>query len=168
MCGHSFSLLSTIGSFSKGRMNVPNDSTFLLVSSAALPEIYLKVVEAKKLLSNGQAKTAAEAARMTGISRSAFYKYKDCVYAYNDAPHQHIISVHAVLQDRPGVLMAVVSALYNAGANILTVNQNIPIAGAALAAISADVERLDISVPQLLDRLRRIDGVNTIESISGN
>ena len=105
---------------------------------------------------------------MTGISRSAFYKYKDCVYAYHDAPHQHIISVHAVLQDRPGVLMAVVSALYNAGANILTVNQNIPIAGAALAAISADVERLDISVPQLLDRLRRIDGVNTIESISGN
>ncbi len=64
--------------------------------------------------------------------------------------------------------MSVVSALYNAGANILTVNLGIPIAGAAAAAISADVERLDISVPQLMDRLRRIDGVNTIESISGN
>ena len=161
-------MFSPCGQPAKGRMTVPNDSTFLLVSSAALPEIYLKVVEAKKLLSNGQAKTAAEAARMTGISRSAFYKYKDCVYAYNDAPHQHILSVHAVLQDRPGVLMAVVSALYNAGANILTVNLGIPVGGTAVAAITADVNRLDISVPQLLDRLRRIDGVNTIESISGN
>ena len=145
-----------------------NDSTFLLVSSAALPDIYLKVVEAKKLLSSGRARTAAEAARLTGISRSAFYKYKDSVYAYSDAPSSHIISVHAILEDRPGVLMALVSALYTAGANILTVNQNIPIAGAALVAVSADVERLDISIPQLLDRLRRIDGVNTIESISGN
>jgi ACT domain-containing protein len=64
--------------------------------------------------------------------------------------------------------MAVVSALYNAGANILTVNLGIPVGGTAVAAITADVNRLDISVPQLLDRLRRIDGVNTIESISGN
>ena len=104
---------------------------------------------------------------MTGISRSAFYKYKDAVYAYSDSPSAHMISVHAVLEDRPGVLMSLVSELYNVGANILTVNQNIPIAGAALVAVSADVERLEISIPQLLDRLRAIEGVKTIESISG-
>lgn len=142
-------------------------SSFLLVSSDALPEIFLKVVETKQLLINGQARSATEAIRMTGISRSAFYKYKDSVYAYSDSPSAHMISVHAVLEDRPGVLMSLVSELYNVGANILTVNQNIPIAGAALVAVSADVERLEISIPQLLDRLRAIEGVKTIESISG-
>lgn len=144
------------------------DSSFLLVSSSALPEIFLKVVDAKKLLSTGQAHSAAEATRLVGISRSAFYKYKDCVYAYSDAPASHIISVHAILRDKPGVLMSLISTFYNAGANILTVNQNIPIAGAALVAVSCDVQHLDISVSQLLDRLRNIDGVDTIESISGN
>ncbi len=143
------------------------DSPFLLVSSDALPDIFLKVVETKQLLINGQARSATEAIRMTGISRSAFYKYKDAVYAYSDSPSAHMISVHAVLEDRPGVLMSLVSELYNVGANILTVNQNIPIAGAALVAVSADVERLEISIPQLLDRLRAIEGVKTIESISG-
>ncbi len=144
-----------------------DDSPFLLVSSDALPDIFLKVVETKQLLINGQARSATEAIRMTGISRSAFYKYKDAVYAYSDSPSAHMISVHAVLEDRPGVLMSLVSELYNVGANILTVNQNIPIAGAALVAVSADVERLEISIPQLLDRLRAIEGVKTIESISG-
>ena len=143
------------------------DSPFLLVSSDALPDIFLKVVETKQLLINGQARSATEAIRMTGISRSAFYKYKDAVYAYSDSPSAHMISVHAVLEDRPGVLTSLVSELYNVGANILTVNQNIPIAGAALVAVSADVERLEISIPQLLDRLRAIEGVKTIESISG-
>ena len=143
------------------------DSPFLLVSSDALPDIFLKVVETKQLLINGQARSATEAIRMTGISRSAFYKYKDAVYAYSDSPSAHMISVHAVLEDRPGVLMSLVSELYNVGANILTVNQSIPIAGAALVAVSADVERLEISIPQLLDRLRAIEGVKTIESISG-
>ena len=143
------------------------DSPFLLVSSDALPDIFLKVVETKQLLINGQARSATEAIRMTGISRSAFYKYKDAVYAYSDSPSAHMISVHAVLEDRPGVLMSLVSELYNVGANILTVNQNIPIAGAALVAVSANVERLEISIPQLLDRLRAIEGVKTIESISG-
>ena len=144
------------------------DSAFLLVSASALPEVYAKVVEAKRLLATGQVHSASEAARMAGISRSAFYKYKDSVYSYTSASASHIISVHAILQDKPGVLMSLISAFYNAGANILTVNQNIPIAGAALVAISANVEQLDISVSQLLERLRRIEGVDTIESISGN
>ena len=144
------------------------DSSFLLVSSLVLPTIFQKVVEAKKLLSDGAAHSASEASRMVGISRSAFYKYKDFVYSYNDTPTARIISVHAVLEDTPGVLSSLISEFYTLGANILTVNQNIPIAGAAVVAISANVERLQISIPQLLERLRGLDGVNKIESISGN
>lgn len=144
------------------------DSSFLLVSSSAVPEVFRRVVEAKGLLSTGKAVSSAQAARMAGISRSAFYKYKDAVFSYADHLAPRIISVHAVLQDRPGVLMALVSAFYNAGANILTVNQNIPIGGAALVSVSADVEQLASGVEELLESLRKIPGVETIESVSGN
>ena len=141
---------------------------FYLVDAQVLPEVFLKVVRAKELLASGEARSISAATRAVELSRSAFYKYKDCVYAYSDAPASHIISVHAILRDKPGVLMSLISTFYNAGANILTVNQNIPIAGAALVAVSCDVQNLDISVSQLLDRLRNIEGVDTIESISGN
>ena len=73
----------------------------------------------------------------------------------------------SVLEDRPGVLMALISSFYDAGANILTVNQNIPVMGAALVSISARVDTVKIPVDFLLDSLRKVDGVQTIENITG-
>lgn len=144
-------------------------STFLLIDAAVLPDVFARVLEAKQLLSAGKAGSAAEAARMAGISRSAFYKYKDAVYAYNSETNaSRIISIHAVLQDKPGVLMAVISAFYNVGANILTINQNIPISGLAPVSISANIEQMKIGLDELVKRLQTIAGVNTIENISGN
>lgn len=144
-------------------------SKFLLVEASVLPDVFTRVLEAKQLLSAGKAGSAAEAARMAGISRSAFYKYKDSVYTYNsETAASKIISIHAVLQDKPGVLMAVISTFYNMGANILTINQNIPISGLAPVAISANIEQMKIGVDELVERLQNIPGVNTIENISGN
>ena len=97
---------------------------------------------------------------MAGISRSAYYKYKDSVYPYQSKGASRLVTIHAVLEDRPGVLMALISSFYDAGANILTVNQNIPVMGAALVSISARVDFL-------LDSLRKVDGVQTIENITG-
>lgn len=77
-----------------------------------------------------------------------------------------MITVQAVLLDRPGVLMALVSGFYAKGANILTINQNIPVNGRALVSISARVDRMDSSVEELLDQLKQIDGVLSIDSIS--
>ena len=141
----------------------------LLIDAAVLPDVFARVLEAKQLLSAGKAASAAEAARMAGISRSAFYKYKDAVFTYNSQTNAaSIVSIHAVLQDKPGVLMAVTSTFYEMGANILTINQNIPIAGLAPVSISANIEQMKIGIDDLVERLCRIPGVNTIENISGS
>lgn len=109
----------------------------LLVDAGVLPEVFGKVLEAKEHLQSGRAATAAEAARMAGISRSAFYKYKDAVFPYDAERSGSILTLHLILRDRPGVLSSVLSSFAAAGVNILTVNQNIPAGGVASVSISA-------------------------------
>lgn len=83
-----------------------NDPRFLLVDESVLPEVFAKVVEAKDLLRSGRASTAAQAARLAGISRTAFYKYRDAVFSYDAGKSGGIVTVHLILQDNPGVLSA--------------------------------------------------------------
>lgn len=142
------------------------DSTFLLVDKKVLPQVYLKVIEAKQYLMNSEASSTSEAARMAGISRSVFYKYKDAVYPYNPQTTNQLITVQVLLNDKPGVLMALVSEFYSVGANILTINQNIPVDRRALVSISARIDNMVGSVDDLLNLLRQVDGVLTIENIS--
>lgn len=141
------------------------NSNFLLINVSVLPEIFLKVVEAKKLLATHTAASAAEATRLVGISRSAFYKYKDSVYAYKEGNTSKMISLHLILQDKPGILMSMLSSFYKVGANILTVNQNIPISGTALVSVSADIEGMTVSLDDFLAELRSLPGVDKIENI---
>jgi len=142
------------------------ESTYLLVDKKVLPQVFSKVVEAKQYLINSEAANTSEAARMAGISRSVFYKYKDAVYPYNNRVTDRIITIQVVLYDKPGVLMALISGFYSVGANILTINQNIPVNGKALVSISARVDNMVGSVADLLVLLRQISGVQTIENIS--
>ena len=102
---------------------------FYLVAADALPEIFLKVAEAKRMLHAGEVSTAGEAARQVGISRSAFYKYRDSVQPFNDMKTGRIITFYALLKDNPGVLSNVLSIFAGSGANILTINQSIPTNG---------------------------------------
>ncbi len=142
------------------------NTAYLLVEQDVLPEVFTKVIQAKQYLLDGEASSTSEAVRMAGISRSVFYKYKDAVYPYNRKLSNHMITVQAMLLDRPGVLMSLVSAVYAKGANILTINQNIPVNGRALISISARVDHLDSSVEELLEQLRQVEGVLSIDSIS--
>ena len=142
------------------------NTAYLLVEQDVLPEVFTKVIQAKQYLLDGEASSTSEAVRMAGISRSVFYKYKDAVYPYNRKLSNHMITVQAMLLDRPGVLMSLVSAVYAKGANILTINQNIPVSGRALISISARVDHLDCSVEELLEQLRQLEGVLSIHSIS--
>ena len=87
---------------------------------------------------------------MAGISRSVFYKYKDSVYPYQPEATNRILTIQAVLYDRPGVLMSLVSEFYGAGANILTINQNIPVSGKAMVSISARINNMMGTVDELL------------------
>ena len=143
------------------------EKAYYMVDSAVLPEVFSRVVEAKRLLSQGIAGSTAEAVRRVGLSRSAFYKYKDSVSLYHDTKSQRIITIHAILQDRPGVLMSFIGAFSAEGANILTINQNIPVSGMAVVYVSAQIESMDFESTALLERLLSLEGVDRIEPISG-
>lgn len=137
----------------------------LLVDASVLPDVFEKVLSAKGLLSSGEAATASEAARMAGLSRSAFYKYKDMVFPYDAGGAGQILTVHFMLSDRPGVLSAVLTAYASAGANVLTVNQNIPADGAASVSISARTDRLEMPTEAFLQQLYELQGVRRISRI---
>ncbi len=140
-------------------------SKLLLVDASALPDVFEKVLVAKRLLSAGEAASASEAARMAGISRSAFYKYKNMVFPYDADGGGRILTVHFVLNDRPGVLSAVLTAYATAGANVLTVNQNIPADGTATVSISARTDRMQLPTDEFLQELGRVTGVKKISRI---
>ena len=99
---------------------------YYIVAAEALPEIFLKVAEAKRMMQTGEADTVGAATRMAGISRSAFYKYKDAVQPFNDMKAEHIITFYAMLKDTAGVLSGMLSVFAASGTNILTINQSIP------------------------------------------
>ena len=144
-----------------------NDPRFLLVDESVLPEVFAKVVEAKDLLRSGRASTAAQAARLAGISRTAFYKYRDAVFSYDAGKSGGIVTVHLILQDNPGVLSALLAAFADAGANILTVNQNIPAGNVASVSVSARTDRLQMPVDAFIGVLRQLNGVQRIARIAG-
>lgn len=139
----------------------------LLVDASVLPDVFKKVLAAKSLLASGEAESATDAARMAGISRSAFYKYKNMVFPYDADGGGHILTVHFVLSDRPGVLSSVLTAFASAGANVLTVNQNIPADGSASVSISARTDRLQLPPEQFLQQLKSVAGVRRISRIGG-
>lgn len=115
----------------------------------------------------GGASTAAQAARLAGISRTAFYKYRDAVFSYDAGKSGGIVTVHLILQDNPGVLSALLAAFADAGANILTVNQNIPAGGVASVSISARTERLIMPVDGFVRTLGALPGVERITRLTG-
>ncbi len=142
-------------------------SNYLLVDSNVLPEVFAKVVAAKALLATGKAKTSSQAAQMAGISRSAFYKYKDSVYAQGAASSNSMLTLTATLSDEPGVLSRLIGELYEAGVNILTINQNIPVDGVALVSVSVRGDALRMELGELLIHLKSVQGIVDVRLIAG-
>lgn len=133
-----------------------------LVSISALPDVFEKVLKAKEMLASGDAKTASEAAQLCGISRSAFYKYKDSIFAYNQ---QHVINLRAELRDVAGSLSELLSVLYKYDANVLTVNQGIPTDNVAAVTVSMRLDNEQHSVDDIIEALSLLKGVVSIEQI---
>ena len=140
---------------------------FYIVAAEALPEIFIKVAEAKRMMQTGEAATVGEATRLAGISRSAFYKYKDSVQPFNDMKAEHIITFYAMLKDNAGILSRVLSVFAASGANILTINQSIPTNGCAAVTISAETSEMAQSLEQLLSDVGSLDGVVRLEILAG-
>ena len=140
---------------------------FYLVSGDALPEVFVKVAEAKRMLQVGEARTVGEAARLVGISRSAFYKYKDAVQPFQNMRNGHIITFYALLKDVPGVLSEYLSIFAEYGANILTINQTIPTNGCAGVTVSAETAEMTVPIESLVGRINVLKGVLKFEILAG-
>ena len=140
---------------------------YYLVAADALPEIFIKVAEAKRMMQTGEADTVGAATKKAGISRSAFYKYKDSVQPFNDMKSEHIITFYAMLKDTSGVLSRMLSVFASSGANILTINQSIPTNGCAALTISAETSDMEESLEQLLTQVANLEGVVKFEILAG-
>ena len=140
---------------------------YYIVAAEALPEVFLKVAEAKRMLQTGEADTVGEATRLAGISRSAFYKYKDEVQPFNDMKTGHVITFYAMLKNNPGVLSHVLSIFSASGANILTINQSIPVNGCAAVTISAETSEMQESLEALIAEVSGTYGVVKFEILAG-
>ena len=126
---------------------------YYIVEATALPEVFLKVAEVKRLLSTGEASTVNEATRMTDISRSAFYKYRDAIMPFQNMMTGRIITFQLMLHDEPGVLSAILACFARWHANVLTIHQTIPTGGCALVTVSAETEDMRIALEDFLHDL---------------
>ena len=140
---------------------------YYLVAAEALPEIFIRVAEAKRMMQTGEAETVGEAARLAGISRSAFYKYKDAVQPFNDRKSEHILTCYTLLKDVSGTLSRVLNVFASSGANILTINQSIPTNGCAAVTISAETSGMEKSLEQLMGDVSGLENVIKFETLAG-
>ena len=140
---------------------------YYIVAANALPEIFVKVAEAKRMMQTGEADTVGDATKKAGISRSALYKYKDSVQPFNDMKAEHIITFYGMLKDNTGVLSHVLGIFASSGANILTINQSIPTNGCAAVTISAETSGMEQTLESLIAAASAVEGVIRFEIMAG-
>ena len=140
---------------------------YYIVEASALPEVFIKVAEAKRLLSTGEASTVNDAARATGISRSAFYKYRDAVMPFQHMRSSRIITFQILLHDEPGALNNLLTILVDHRANIMTINSIVPSTGTAVVTIAAETVNLELPLEDLLHLLRQSKGVIKADILAG-
>ena len=134
-------------------------SQLIVADSKILPEVFTKVLEVKKLMAQKGEKSFASACKRVGISRSAYYKYKDSVFSYEELFTRRIVNLHLLLNDSPGVLSKALSFLHSLNANILTLNQSIPVDGVAQVNISLRLSNSADDQLVGLDQINELDGV---------
>ena len=144
-----------------------NSPKYYLVEASALPEVFLKVAEAKRLLSTGEANTVNEATRITGISRSAFYKYRDAVLPFQNMMTGRIITFQFLVHDEPGMLSNILNKFAEYNANILTINSIVPTNGCAVVTISAETMDLTVALEDMLREMSHTPGVIKAEVLAG-
>ena len=140
---------------------------YFIVDAEAMPEIIRKVAEAKRLLDTGEASTVNSAVRAVGISRSAFYKYKDAVRPFHDMLHGRIVTFQMLLRDEPGVLSGTLNIFAATGVNILTLNQSIPLNGCAVVTMTAETGQLQGTMEDVLKEVSAGAGVIRCEILAG-
>ncbi len=143
------------------------DSQYFVVKEKAVPEVLLKVVEAKRLLDTRKAATVQEAADAVGISRSSFYKYKDDIFPFHENARGKTITFVMQMNDEPGLLSDVLKIVADHRANILTIHQSIPIDGMASTTLSVDILPITGNVADMISMIEAKEGVQYLKILGG-
>lgn len=143
-----------------------NGSTYFLVDSIVLPEVFSKVIEVKKILGLGRIKTVNDAVKEVGMSRSAYYKYKDFIFPFYETSRGRVITLFFVVEDFSGILSSIINKIAKAKANIITINQNLPINGLADVTISIETSGMTGEMRELMEEIGEIEGVRRQEILA--
>ena len=139
---------------------------YFVLKKKAVPEVLLKVVEAKRLLDSGKAASVQEAAENVGISRSSFYKYKDDIFPFHDNAKGKTITMVIQLDDEPGLLSVVLRIVADYHANILTIHQSIPVNGIASLTLSVDVLNETGDISQRVNTIEEQQGIHYLKILA--
>jgi len=151
----------------KGRYFFMEDkSKYFVVKQKAVPEVLLKVVEAKKLLESERVITVQEATDRVGISRSSFYKYKDDIFPFYDNAKGKTITLVMQMDDEPGLLSDLLHVVAVYRANILTIHQSIPVNGVATLTLSVEVLETTGNVSKMVEDMEEMDGIHYVKILA--
>ena len=139
---------------------------YFIVKGKALPEVLLKVVEAKRLLDSERAMTVQEATDAVEISRSSFYKYRDEIFPFHENTRGKTITIMLQMDDQPGLLSRVLNQVAKNEANILTIHQSIPVNGIALVTLSMEIDIQTSSTSVLMEEIESMDGIHFVKIVS--
>ena len=147
-------------------MDTKEANSYFVVKRKAVPEVLLKVVEAKRLVESGRVSSVQEAVDASGISRSSFYKYKDDIFPFHDNSQGTTITLTVQMDDEPGLLSDLLKIVAQYGANILTIHQSIPINGVASLSISIQVLSTTGDTSRMLEAMEEQNGVRGVKIIA--
>ena len=139
---------------------------YFVVTEKAVPDVLLKVVEAKRLLDIQQYDTVQEAVEAVGISRSSFYKYKDDIFPFKEKTKGHNITFIIQMDDEPGILSDVLKIIAEYRANILTIHQSIPINGIASLTLSIQVLQTTGDISRMIEQLEGQPSVHHVKILA--
>lgn len=140
------------------------DKEIILVDAKVLPEVFVKVLTSKRLIESGEVKTVNEACEKTGISRSAYYKYKDHVFDFNQM--QGVLTLMAVVVDLKGILSEILKIISSVNCSVLTINQSVPTDGIANIHITVKTDLMKISVDKLITEITKVAGVRSVKILA--
>ena len=139
---------------------------YLMIHKSALPDYFEKVLAAKRLLEEGKVREVSHAVKLAGISRSTYYKYKDCILAPAQMDNGRKAVLSLLLAHEPGVLSALLSCISAVGGSVLTITQSLPIHGKASVTITLDISGMQGSITKLLEALSQVDGAENPQLIA--
>lgn len=145
---------------------MPDSAKFYIITREALPEVFLKVVQAKQLLEMEKAITVQDAVDAVGISRSSFYKYKEAIFPFYENSRGSMITLGIRIDDEPGLLSRVLDLIAEYDANIMTIHQSIPVNGVADVTISIEVLPTTGDLTELIDRLMDFSGMHKVKILA--